>query len=166
MRPIGQGILLLIFVAGFIAVDGWGAMHSVRAANTEAPSTAGSSSTTGSPATTEVPVTNPLSGNQAAIQEGRSWFRSVCSPCHGGKADGAGERGHGADLRVFNKGFKKFVETVKNGKDTGRAMKMPRWGKILTDEQIYQIGAYLETLAIEGANWKEGVNPQDPAKKQ
>jgi mono/diheme cytochrome c family protein len=105
----------------------------------------------------EVPAANPLSGNEAAIKEGRSWYRNTCTVCHGGRADGAGERGTGADLRKFNKGFRKFVETVKNGRETGRTMKMPAWGGVLTDEQIYQIGSYLETLAIEGANWKEGA---------
>jgi mono/diheme cytochrome c family protein len=107
----------------------------------------------------EVPAANPLSGNEAAIREGRSWFRNTCTPCHGGRADGQGERGTGADLRVFNKGFRKFVETVKNGRDVpGRTQKMPAWGGVLTDEQIYQIGAYLETLAMQGANWKEGAS--------
>jgi mono/diheme cytochrome c family protein len=105
-------------------------------------------------ADSDVPGANPLSGDQKAIAEGRSWFRATCSVCHGGRADGAGERGQGADLRVFSKGFRRFVETVKNGKDTGRTMKMPAWGRVLSEEQIYQIGAYLETLAIEGANWK------------
>jgi len=28
---------------------------------------------------------------------------------------------------------------------------------VLDDKTIYEIGAYLETLALEGANWKEGV---------
>jgi mono/diheme cytochrome c family protein len=56
---------------------------------------------------------------------------------------------------VFNKGFRKFVDIVKRGKETGLAMKMPAWGRVLSDEQIYQIGAYLETLAKDGANWKE-----------
>ncbi len=32
-------------------------------------------------------------------------------------------------------------------------MKMPAWGGVLTDETIYQTGAYLETLAKNGANW-------------
>jgi mono/diheme cytochrome c family protein len=109
-------------------------------------------------AESETPATNPLSGNEAAVREGRSWFRAVCSPCHGGRADGAGERGQGADLRVFNKGFKKFVDTVKNGRDVpGRIQKMPPWGAVLSEKQIYQIGAYLETLALQGANWKDGV---------
>jgi mono/diheme cytochrome c family protein len=105
----------------------------------------------------ETPAVNPMSGDKKAIQEGRSWFRNVCSPCHGGRADGAGERGTAADLRVFNKGFSRFVDTVKHGKDSGRIMTMPAWGGVLDDKTILQIGAYLETLAIEGANWKEGV---------
>ena len=105
----------------------------------------------------EIPLTNPLSGDEKAIKEGKSWFRNTCSPCHGGRADGAGERGTAADLRVFNKGFRKFVDTVQHGKDTGRTMTMPAWGAVLDEKTIFQIGAYIETLAIEGANWKEGV---------
>ncbi len=137
MRRIARGIIFLIFVAGFIAI----APMTPPIARAE----------------DEMPATNPLSGDDAAIKEGRSWFRNVCSVCHGGRADGGGDRGQGADLRVFNKGFRKFVETVKNGKDTGRVMKMPAWGQVLSNQQIYQIGAYLETLAIQGANWKEAA---------
>jgi len=106
----------------------------------------------------DVPDVNPLSGNEKAINEGKSWFRSVCSACHGGRADGAGERGSGADLRKFNLGFRRFVETVKDGRQVpGRAQVMPAWGAVLDQKTIYEIGAYLETLAIDGANWKEGV---------
>ena len=107
---------------------------------------------------TDIPEVNPLSGNEKAINEGKSWFRSVCSACHGGRADGAGERGTGADLRKFNLGFRRFVETVQDGRQVqGRAQVMPAWGAVLDQKTIYQIGAYLETLAIDGANWKEGV---------
>lgn len=103
--------------------------------------------------------TNPLSGDEKAIREGRSWFRGVCALCHGGRADGQGERGTGADLRKFNKGFKAYVEIVKKGREVpGRIQNMPAWGPVLKEEQIYQIGAYLETLAIDGANWKEGAH--------
>ena len=106
----------------------------------------------------DIPEVNPLSGNEKAINEGKSWFRSVCSACHGGRADGAGERGTGADLRKFNLGFRRFVETVKDGRQVqGRAQVMPAWGAVLDQKTIYEIGAYLETLAIDGANWKEGV---------
>jgi mono/diheme cytochrome c family protein len=105
-----------------------------------------------------IPEVNPLSGNGKAIEAGRSWFRSVCAACHGGRADGAGERGNGADLRKFDKGFELFVETVKKGREVpGRTQSMPAWGAVLDDKTIYEIGAYLETLALDGANWKEGV---------
>lgn len=108
----------------------------------------------------ETPDTNPYSGDKKQIREGKSWFMNVCSPCHGGKADGAGERGTAADLRVWNKGFKRFVETVKKGKDSGRTMTMPAWGGVLDDKTILQISAFVETLAVEGADWKEGVKAQ------
>ena len=111
----------------------------------------------------DVPDVNPLSGDAAAIRSGKSDYRAICSVCHGGKADGAGERASSAktpaDLRKFNKGFKKYMELVKNGVQTpGREIKdMPAWGGVLDDPTLLKIGAYLETLAIEGANWKEGV---------
>lgn len=106
----------------------------------------------------DLPDVNPLSGDQKAINAGKSWFRGVCALCHGGKADGAGERGNGADLRKFEKGYKAYVETVKNGrKVAGRSQEMPAWNGVLDDKTINEIGAYLETLAMEGANWKEGV---------
>ena len=111
----------------------------------------------------DVPDANPLSGDAAAIRSGKSDYRAICSVCHGGRADGAGERASSAktpaDLRKFNKGFKRYMETVKNGVQTpGREIKdMPAWGGVLDDATLTKIGAYLETLAIEGANWKEGV---------
>ncbi len=107
-------------------------------------------------AESEMPATNPFSGDEKAIGEGRSWFLAVCAPCHGPRANGAAERGpSGADLRTFNRGFEQYVHIVKNGRETGRIGKMPRWGGVLSDELIFQIGAFLETLAIEGAYWGE-----------
>jgi mono/diheme cytochrome c family protein len=111
----------------------------------------------------DIPEVNPSSGDAAAIRSGQSDYRAICSVCHGGKADGAGERASSAlppaDLRKFKKGFRKFVEITKNGVQApGREIKdMPAWDGVLDDKTIYKIGAYLETLAIEGANWKEGV---------
>lgn len=106
----------------------------------------------------EIPAVNPLSGDPKAIASGKSWYRGVCSLCHGGRADGQGERGNGADLRKFELGFKRYVETVKNGRQVqGRIQGMPGWNGVLEDKTIYEIGAYLETLQVEGANWKEGV---------
>lgn len=106
----------------------------------------------------EIPAVNPLSGNAKAIASGKSWYRGVCALCHGGRADGQGERGTGADLRKYELGFKRFVETVKNGRSVqGRTQSMPAWNGVLDDKTIYEIAAYLETLGMDGSNWKEGV---------
>ena len=102
-----------------------------------------------------IPETNPYSGDKKAIRSGQSWYRNVCSNCHGGRADGQGERGTGADLRKFNKGFQGFVHIVLDGRKVeGRIQFMPAWRGVLSQKDIYQIGAYLETLANEQANWK------------
>lgn len=105
-----------------------------------------------------IPENNPLSGNAKAIKEGRDWYQNVCNICHGARANGETARGgRAADLRVFNRGFRAYVETVMKGRNTtGLAYSMPAWNGVLDEQTIYQIGAYLETLAIEGANWKEG----------
>lgn len=113
---------------------------------------------TPAPAADEVPALNPLSGDAKAINSGKSWYRGVCALCHGGRADGQGERGTGADLRNFQLGFRRYVEVVKNGRQVpGRTQAMPAWNGVLDDKTIYEIGAYLETLALDEANWKEGV---------
>jgi mono/diheme cytochrome c family protein len=104
----------------------------------------------------ETPEINPMSGDKKAIQEGRSWFRNVCSPCHGGRADGAGERGSAADLRVFHKGFRRFVDTVKHGKDSGSIMTMPAWAACSIEDHFPD--RRLSRHARDpSANWKEGV---------
>ncbi len=140
MGRMASRIISAVFVAGVVLVAGSYVERSARADEA-------------------IPDVNPLTDDQKAIREGKSWFRGVCANCHGGRADGQGERGTGADLRKFNKGFKGFVEVVKKGREVpGRIQSMPAWGAVLKVEQIYQIGAYLETVAIDGANWKEGVH--------
>ncbi len=74
----------------------------------------------------DIPEVNPSSGDKKAIRSGRSWYRNVCGNCHGGRADGRGERGTGADLRKFKKGFKGFVQIVRDGRKVkGRIQFMP-----------------------------------------
>lgn len=103
----------------------------------------------------EIPESNPFSGDPKAIREGKSWYRNTCSPCHGGRADGAGERGNGADLRKLQLGFRGYVQVVLDGRQVqGRTQGMPPWRGALKNDDVFKIGAYLETLAIDGANWK------------
>jgi mono/diheme cytochrome c family protein len=103
-------------------------------------------------ASTPVPSTNPSSGKLEAIDEGRKLYGMWCSQCHGPKADGVSRFGkYAGDLRVFWRGYREFVTIVKDGR-TGK--QMPPWKEVLDDTKIAHIGAYLETLAQDGANWK------------
>lgn len=95
---------------------------------------------------------NPLSGDEEAIAAGRKTYNTFCAQCHGVEADGIAPRfgKYSADLRKFSKGFYEFAGIVVAGVPEKQ---MPPWGDYLDGEQISEIGAYLETLAIEGANW-------------
>lgn len=105
------------------------------------------------PATIEVESGNPLSGDPDAVAAGRKLYVRWCQQCHGVKLDGYSPRWgqHGADLRRFWRGYDEFLATVLGG----RADKMmPPFGQYIPVEDINKIGAFIETKAIEGANWK------------
>jgi quinohemoprotein ethanol dehydrogenase len=104
--------------------------------------------------TAAVPSDNPLSGDPAAIEAGRRLYNTWCSQCHGRKADGVAPRfgDYAADLTKFAKGYTEFATIVVAGRPDRQ---MPPWDGVLDGEQISQIGAFLETLAVEGANWED-----------
>jgi mono/diheme cytochrome c family protein len=96
---------------------------------------------------------NPFSGDPKAIASGRDLYFTWCAQCHGKNADGVSPRWgkYAKDLRKFWQGYGKFLLIVVQGV---KGKQMPPWGEVLSGNQISQIGAYLETLAMEGANWK------------
>lgn len=104
--------------------------------------------------TVTLPSDNPLSGDPAAIEAGRRLYNTWCSQCHGPKADGVAPRfgNYAANLTKFSKGYTEFAMVVVAGRPDRQ---MPPWDGVLDGEQISQIGAYLETLAVEGANWED-----------
>jgi mono/diheme cytochrome c family protein len=105
------------------------------------------------PVTVKVASSNPFSGDPQAIASGRDLYFKWCAQCHGKKADGVSPRWgkYAKDLRKFWQGYSKFVLIVVQGV---KGKQMPPWGEVLSGNQISQIGAYLETLAVEGANWQ------------
>ncbi len=97
------------------------------------------------------PDANPLAGNEEAIEAGLGLYFKWCAACHGAQANGESRFGkYAADLRKFWRGYPEYMIVVLNGRTKKQ---MPPWGGVLTEEEINQIGAYLETLAIEGARW-------------
>ena len=101
---------------------------------------------------TKVPSSNPLSGDPEAIALGKRLFFTWCVQCHGPKANGESRFGkYAGDLTRFWRGYPEFVIIVKNGRVQKQ---MPPWKEVLDDDNISKVGAYLETLSVEGANWK------------
>jgi cytochrome c oxidase cbb3-type subunit 3 len=100
----------------------------------------------------KVPSSNPLSGDPEAIELGQRLFFTWCVQCHGPKADGNSRFGkYAGNLTIFWRGYPEFVKIVQDG----RVKKMmPPWKEVLDEDAISKIGAYLETLAKEGANWQ------------
>jgi len=104
------------------------------------------------PAAVKIPSSNPLSGDPEAIDLGKRLFFTWCVQCHGPKANGDSRFGkYAGDLTKFWRGYKEFVVIVKNGR---LQKQMPPWKEVLDDDNIAKVGAFLETLAVEGANWQ------------
>ncbi|MDP6517612.1 MAG: cytochrome c [Alphaproteobacteria bacterium] len=100
----------------------------------------------------KVESSNPLSGDEASISSGARLYFKWCVQCHGPKADGVSRFGaYAKDLRKFWRGYEEFLVISLNGRPKKM---MPPWGHVLDTDELSAIGAYLETLAIEGAYWK------------
>jgi|TARA_B100001964_G_C14148130_1_gene560715 mono/diheme cytochrome c family protein len=97
------------------------------------------------------PKANPFAGQEEHIQEGARLYFKWCVQCHGRHADGVSRFGdYAADLRKFWRGYPEFVRITLEGRVKKR---MPPWGGVLDEDEIAQIGTYLETLALPGAKW-------------
>jgi len=99
-----------------------------------------------------VASSNPLSGDPDAIETGKQLYFTWCVQCHGHKANGESRFGkYAGDLTRYWRGYPEFIVIVTNGRPKKM---MPPWKEVLDEENISKIGAYLETLAVEGANWQ------------
>jgi len=96
-------------------------------------------------------VANPMSGDEDAIKNGKKLYRGMCARCHGRKGEGTKRMEGIGDLREFNGGYYFYQAMTVNG-----AGKMPPFAGILSTGDVDDIGAYLETIAVESANWAEG----------
>ena len=91
----------------------------------------------------DVPAANPLAGNADAIRFGTGLFRARCADCHGMDARGV----RSPDLtQVWASGRTDdgLFKTIKNGVP---GTEMPAVGARMFDNEIWQILAYLRTLA-------------------
>lgn len=151
-------LVAILFLIGCLlfSLSGPGEARAAEAAkesSKEAPKEAADTQAADKPVAVKVESSNPFSGDPKAIESGRELYFTWCVQCHGKKADGRSPRwgNYGKDLRKFWQGYSKFVLITVQGV---KGKQMPPWGDVLSGNQISHIGAYLETLAMDGANWK------------
>jgi len=89
------------------------------------------------------PPGNPFTGNQEALANGRRYFNWYnCAGCHGTHGGG----GMGPSLRdeqwLYGDADAQIVASIMNGRANG----MPAWGAMLTDEQVWQLAAYIKSM--------------------
>jgi putative heme-binding domain-containing protein len=94
------------------------------------------------------PTANPLAGDADAIRFGTGLFRARCADCHGMDARGV----RSPDLtQVWASGRtdEGLFKTIKNGVP---GTEMPAVGARMPDNEIWQVLAYLRTLAAPAPN--------------
>jgi mono/diheme cytochrome c family protein len=91
-------------------------------------------------------------GEDAARFRGSLVFFNYCVTCHGPNADGNGRAARlydpkPANLRTSDKNEQYFKLIIRRGgKAMARSEYMPPWGEELTDEQIADVTAYLQSI--------------------
>ena len=92
--------------------------------------------------------TNPLGADTSA--EGAQVFKTNCETCHGPQGHGDGPIGEALDPKPMNLAELQTVASddyifwrISEGRP---GTSMPPWKNILTEEQIWQIVAFLRTL--------------------
>jgi cytochrome c oxidase cbb3-type subunit 3 len=95
------------------------------------------------PGPKDVGAAGPYAGDANAVREGRTLFvRFNCSGCHGGRAGG----GMGPSLRDQDWIYGNRDAQVFDSIARGRANGMPAWGTKLSEDQIWKIVSYIDTM--------------------
>lgn len=93
------------------------------------------------------------------VKRGARLYKSYCSPCHGLEGNGRGPRARNELLqpppRDHTNGFYmnmqpdvRFFKVIKfGGKANNLSHIMPQWKHILSDKQIFQILAFIRSIA-------------------
>ncbi len=89
------------------------------------------------------PVENPYANDERSLHLGRRYFVAYnCAGCHGDHGGG----GMGPSLRDHAWIYGGDDGAIADSIIEGRANGMPAWGRMLTQEQVWQIAAYLKSM--------------------
>ncbi len=109
------------------------------------------------------------------VKKGKRKYNEFCTPCHGKNGQGDGTRmkvekfdpapRNHTDGKIMNK--RTDVQLFKTIKDGGKSMNfshiMPQWKHILKDKDIWNLVAYVRSLATNPA-WTGTPDPPDEVK--
>lgn len=94
----------------------------------------------------------PKDSLEASIYRGNIVFMHYCQLCHGPQADGNGRAAkiydpRPANLVMSDKNDRYWDMIIRQGGEAvARSKFMPPWGSELTDEQIHDVLAYLQSI--------------------
>lgn len=98
--------------------------------------------------------TNPLAEDPAAIETGQQLYTTNCVPCHGAEAMGDGPAANSLNpkpkpLAIEMKSLQDdylYWRIAEGGAFSPFTSAMPAWKTILSEQQIWQVIAFLHTL--------------------
>ena len=93
--------------------------------------------------------TNPYRGNEAAVTIGKSAFNQQCARCHG---LGAVSGGMAPDLRSLplgDEGDQAYLPPTRRGVYRSERTLMPKYEGILSQEAMWAIRSWLETVHVD-----------------
>ena len=95
-------------------------------------------------------IKNPLAGNTATLAEGKKLYVTNCAPCHGDKGRGDGPAAQALIPKPADHSSA-VVQSETDGslywKLTQGRNPMPAYGKILTEQQRWELVNYIRTLS-------------------
>ena len=92
---------------------------------------------------------NPYRGNAKAIEIGASAYNQNCAACHGLEAKSGGIAPDLRLLEVGAMGDEWYKERVINGAVRDGRVYMPKMADYLSQEALWAVRSYLESVAIE-----------------
>lgn len=113
----------------------------------------------------ELARVNPVKRDDDSISRGTTLYNKYCASCHGSDARGNGPAGSAlnpkpADLRQMSGGHPDgdFSWKIANGRGT-----MPAWKNILSENQIWDLVNYIQSLSLTKKSSEEEKHQDDHA---
>jgi cytochrome c-550 PedF len=91
-------------------------------------------------------VENPYRGNAKAVSIGKSGYNQNCARCHGLEAVSGGIAPDLRKLPIDKETDEYFIGSVRRGKVRNGAVYMPPFEGIMSQEGMWAIKAYIETV--------------------